>query len=79
MGILETNNPFSTTDLNNRDLIIKMLKYEDTIYKSEIGQNAFKSFGLGQLEPLLVINRMTLIHFGFNTDDNSFYTYYLHV
>jgi hypothetical protein len=83
MGIQQNCVQFTKAHLNNQILVIDMLKREDTIYKGEIGQKVFNEFGLGQLEPLLVIHRLVLAEFGFQTDNDSttnyreiFRTYY---
>jgi hypothetical protein len=66
--------PFKMTDVKNRDLILKMLKYEDSIITSEVGQSIYRNKvneALFSIEPQLIIQRMTLKHFGFDTDDDS--------
>jgi len=70
--------PFTKDDILNRDLIIKMLKYEDEIGKSEIGQSMYRNELNDSFTSLTVekaLNRMTLSHFGFDTTDDSLYNY----
>ena len=62
---------FSIDDLNNRELIIEMLKYEDQLYLSEVGQNIMIQHGnnLTNNHGSKSIQRLTLIKFNFNSDD----------
>lgn len=73
-------------DILNKELVIKMLKYEEELTKSEKGQNLYKNILNKPLTSLNVektLNRLTLSYFGFNTSDENvemyrtiFKTYY---
>lgn len=79
MGILTQKYiPFTSTHVKNRDLIILMLKYEDSIYFGDIGKQLYANkFYLPRtsLNPEYTIIRMVLQQFGFNTDDESIENY----
>ena len=70
----------------DRDLVIKMLQYEDYYGKSEEGQDYFRTklnLPNTTLNAIYALHRHVLDHFGFNTDDESvnnyrtiFQTYY---
>ena len=81
MGLSSTGvlpKPFTLDDVSNKDLVMKMLTYEDTILHSEKGQCVYKNpvnRALYSLEPQFVINRLTLSHFGFDTTKESVETY----
>jgi hypothetical protein len=51
-------NKFEKKDVNNKLLIIEMLKYEEQLTKSEFGQSLYK-------------NRLTLSQFDFDTSDEN--------
>lgn len=80
------NKEFTKHDLDNKQLIIKMLKYEEYISKSDFGQSLYKNIFNNPLTSLTVeyaLNRLTLAQFGFNTNDENvamyrtiFKTYY---
>lgn len=88
MGKKEITNTksFTKNDIVNKDLVIKMLQYEEMLTKSEYGQNLYKNILNSPLISLNVektINRLTLDKFGFNTTDDDvnmyrtiFRTYY---
>lgn len=66
--------PFTPQDVQNRDLVIKMLKYEESFAKSEKGQSLYKNPLNRPFVSLNVehsINRVTLDHFNFDTSDES--------
>lgn len=83
MGIQSNQNgqqitPFTLSDIMNRDLVIKMLKFEEEITKSEYGQSLYKNILNKPLISLNVektLNRLTLDHFNFTTDDTSVENY----
>lgn len=66
--------PFTQKDVNNRELVIKLLSYEETLAKSETGQSLYKNPLNNPITSLTVekiLNRMTLLEFGFDTSDES--------
>ncbi len=71
--------PFTEEDLLNRELVIKMLKYEDTLINDEnFGQKIYKSEFNGKgtsLDPQFIIQRAVLSEFDFDTSDKSLLTY----
>ena len=71
--------PFTKDDLSDRDLVISMLKKEDTIINDEdVGQAIYRNKyneSLYTLEPQLIIQRIVLKHFGFNTSDENVQMY----
>lgn len=77
---------FRDEDIQNRDLILRMLKYEDELYMSEEGQNLLKQRymqNISSLEGGKTIQRRTLQHFGYDSTDEDlakyrtiFYNYY---
>jgi hypothetical protein len=81
MGITDKKDtrPFTQTELKDRDLIIKMLKFEDTLINDEkFGQEIYRNELNGKgtsLEPQFIIQRTVLDHFGFDTSDDSLTTY----
>jgi len=80
MGIIKnlTLKPFTSKDVSNRELIIRMLRFEDSIIHSEEGRAIYRN-------PLLqvgtsrnadfAIKRKTLTNFGFDTTDASMENY----
>ncbi|AYV82005.1 MAG: hypothetical protein Homavirus2_9 [Homavirus sp.] len=78
--------PFTINHVNDRQLVINMLKYEEELTKSEYGQSLYKNPLNSPLISLNVektFNRLTLVLFGFDTTDDSvemyrtiFKTYY---
>lgn len=80
MGVLNTNNirGFTHTDVLSRDLVINMLRYEDSIGRSEVGQNMYKNLFNEPRVSLNVekaLNRMTLSKFNFDTSEESLANY----
>ena len=54
-----------------------MLKYEDKLYLSESGQQLLANYGSNttSLEASKIIQRLTLNHFGFSSNDDSLKVY----
>lgn len=70
--------PFTEHNVKDKILIIDMLKYEDELGKSKIGQTLYKTKLLNpyvSLEPVYVLHRMTLDHFNFDTSNESVENY----
>ena len=77
---------FGKQDVQNRDLVIKMLKYEEELTKSDYGQSLYKNTLNKPLISLTIekaINRLVLQHFNYEPSDESvdnyrtiFKTYY---
>lgn len=70
--------PFTMDTINDRNLIIQMLKCEDEIIFSEYGQNIYKEIdnhALSSLVPEYAIHRKVLSDFGFDTSDDSVENY----
>lgn len=69
--------PFNVEQVNDKDLVIRMLKYEEeynrenniAIYQGEMYSH------LPDIEKIKRINRATLLHFGFDTSDESVKNY----
>ena len=88
MGKIDTISlkPFTKQDVLNKELVIKMLNYEEALTKSDYGQSLYKNTLNRPLISLTIeksLNRATLSQFGFNTDTDSvemyrtiFKTYY---
>ena len=69
---------FTESHIKNRDLIIKMLKYEDTIIHSDFGKNIYEDSThelFSSLETMYVMHRITLNAFSFKTTDNDIINY----
>ncbi|VBB17925.1 hypothetical protein YASMINEVIRUS_388 [Yasminevirus sp. GU-2018] len=70
--------PFTDQTLLDRELIIRMLKYEDTLILGEVGDRIYKDPTYEVSKSLFsefVIHRMVLSHFGFDTSDESVLNY----
>ena len=70
--------PFIDDDIKNRDLILKMLKYEDEIIHGDIGKSLYDNESYehySSLETTYVIHIMTLNAFGFKTNDDDIQNY----
>jgi len=70
--------PFTKEHVLDKNLVIEMLKYEEELTKSDIGQSLYQNplnKPLISLNVEKTLNRMTLTKFGFNTDDDSVETY----
>ena len=78
--------PFNTDTLLDRDMIIQMLKYEDSLILGEVGNQIYTNPTYEVSKSLFseyVIHRLVLDHFGYDTTDESlefyrkiFKTYY---
>lgn len=69
---------FDINDINDKDLIIKMLKYEDNFSKSNEGQLFYKNSMYRpyiSMDIILIINRIVLLKFEFDTCDISVENY----
>ncbi len=79
MGVKDRVNPkFTQNDIENRDLILKMLQDEDKYYLSIEGQNLIKDLGRANvfsLNTAKTIQRQILEKYGFENDDESLATY----
>jgi hypothetical protein len=84
--IIETNGnqlqqqekEFTVDELSNRDLVIRMLKWESEYMCSEEGQQRYRAIGSGQFTSLdneYAFNRRVLREFGFTTNDESVANY----
>ena len=65
---------FTINDVKNKELVIKMLNYEEQISKGDTGQSLYKNtlnLPLVSLNVEKTLNRLTLMHFGFDTTDES--------
>ncbi len=76
MGRSNIINPksFTLNDVKNKGLVIQMLNYEEQITKSDNGQGLYKNtlnMPLISLNIEKILNRQTLMHFGFDTTDAS--------
>ena len=70
--------PFTHSDVLDRDKVIAMLKYEDSLFLGPKGQALFKdtSFNhLTDLESYYTFHRATLSAFGFQTTEQDVLTY----
>lgn len=70
-----TRVPFTKEHVTDRKLIIKMLRFEDSIFKGEFGQAVYKNEYNNKLEPQFVIQRRVLTDHGFDTSDHSLENY----
>jgi hypothetical protein len=70
--------PFTLNNVKNKILVIKMLKYEDTLIHGEVGKqiygNAFYKPRIS-LFPEYSIHRLVLSKFGFTTSDQDVTNY----
>jgi len=68
--------PFTQEDLHNRELVLKMLRAEDQLFMSELGQEHLTNHGgLYSLEGNKVLQREILKQHGFTYDDDSLHYY----
>ena len=67
--------PFRKEHLKDRNLIIKMLKWENKILLGEYGQSVYRNSYNKLLQPHFAIQRQVLQHFGFDPTDNSLENY----
>ena len=70
MKYKQTLRSFTQDDVNNRDLILQMLKYEDNYTRNQ-GQDIYRIYNQHTLEPGYAIIRHVLLHFGFFTTDDD--------
>lgn len=81
MGIGTNKNKliiFTDEIIKNKNLIIEMLKYEDSLILGDIGKQIYEedsSLSTCSLFPEYTLHRLTLAKFGFNTSDDSVETY----
>lgn len=80
MGITDDKEqkPFTMEDVANRELVIKMLKYEDSIILGEIGKQIYKNDLYNPrktLSPEYAIHRLVLARFDFDTTESSVENY----
>jgi len=80
MGVVgrSSTKKFTQKDVNNRSLVIKMLKYEDSIVFSKEGQDRFRNIlnaPRSSTENMHAFHRMTLHNFGFTTEDDDVRNY----
>ncbi len=68
---------FTPENIKNKDLILNMLKYEDSLYLSEFGQEILRNYGnvSQSIDGSKIIQRMTLKNFGFSPTDESLRIY----
>lgn len=70
--------PFTEQTLLDRDLMIRMLKHEDTLILGDTGKKIYEDPTYEISKSLFseyVIHRLVLDHFGFDTTDQSVLTY----
>ena len=70
--------PFTPTDVRKRDLVLAMLRYEDSLFLGSRGQALFKDTSfehLSNLETYYAFHRATLAKHGFSTTDKDVETY----
>ena len=70
--------PFTESDIKNRELVLKMLKYEDEIIHGDIGKSIYENESyehFSSLETIYVMHRITLNAFGFKTNDDDIQNY----
>lgn len=70
--------PFTRADVLNKDLVIRMLQFEEQYTFSKAGQDLYRNPLNEPLRKLFVektLNRITLSHFGYSTDDSSVSTF----
>lgn len=71
MGLEKTLMPFNLEYIQNKQLIISMLEYEDKLFLSDVGQQFLSEYGSNttSLEGSKSIQRKTLNNFGFESTD----------
>ena len=71
-----TSFPFEVKHIKDKELVIRMLKYEDTIIHSDVGKNIYQSFSsINTLDPEYAIHRLTLQHFDFSSEASDVENY----
>ncbi len=72
MGKISNLNPFLEEYIQNKELILKMLKYEDSLILGDIGKQIFENDTyelFSNLETTYIFHRLTLNEFQFSSDD----------
>ena len=71
MVIINNLQPFNKHHISNKQLILKMLQFEDDTFLSSQGQQFLKDYGdkITSLDGSKSIQRLTLNHFGFCSTD----------
>ena len=70
--------PYTPADVRNRDLVLAMLRYEDSLFRGTKGQALFKDASfehLTNLEAYYTFHRATLAQHGFSTTEQDVETY----
>lgn len=77
MGIKNNLISFDETHIGDKNLILKMLKYEDELFLSEQGQQFLADYGKNtkSLEGSKSIQRITLNNFGFKSTEQDLKKY----
>ncbi len=78
MGLLSNLKPFSEENIQNKDLILNMLKYEDSIILGNVSKEIFNndSYELfSSLETTYIFHRLALNKFGFSSNDSDVANY----
>ena len=78
MGIIKIKyKNFTIDDIKNKELILKMLKFEDELYMSNKGQEIMINHGNNITNNLgsKAIQRLTLNNFGYLSDDDNLLIY----
>jgi hypothetical protein len=72
------NKPFTIENIKDRNLIIQMLKFEDTVINSDLGKYIYSNDSgedFSQLEAMLCIHRYVLNSFGFKKEEEDITNY----
>lgn len=77
MGKINDLISFTEKHIKNKELIINMLKYEDSLILGDTGKKIFDSnvFEKYNLETVYIFHRLTLNYFNFESDDDSVENY----
>jgi hypothetical protein len=77
MGLEKTLMPFDLKYIQNKQLILSMLEYEDKLFLSKEGQQFLSEYGSNtkSLEGSKSIQRKTLNNFGFESSDTDLANY----
>lgn len=77
MGLIKNLLPFDTFTIENKELILKMLKYEDELFLSDQGQQFLNEYGnnITSLDGSKSLQRLTLNKFGFKSEDSDLKNY----
>ena len=71
-------NKFTIENVKDKQLVINMLQYEDSIIKGDIGKSIYEDTSFehySSLEPMYVIHRIVLNTFNFETCDDDIDNY----